>query len=103
PKILNSLDALPAEHRLKGDRSAYQKIWADSTCTDFSKRMRGYVWRLRLDRTCTSTAGLCASPNAAATPSFKSVQSQYGASTELPDDHASNSKHNSFTKHRSKW
>ena len=51
-----------------------------------------------------STAGICASPHAAAAARFKSVQTLYGASTELPADHAYNTKHNTFvTKHRSKW
>ena len=59
---------------------------------------------LRPDRTCASTAGLRASSYAAAAARFKSVQSQYGASTALPADHAFNTKHNTFnTNHRSKW
>ena len=90
------------EHRLKGDRNAYEEICADSTGTAFAERMRSYVWCLRLDRTCASTAGLRASSYAAAAARFKSVQSQYGASTALPADHAYNTKHNTFnTKHRS--
>jgi hypothetical protein len=50
---------------------------------------------LRSDRTCASTAGLCASSYAAATARFKSVHSLYRASTELQTDHAYNTKHRS--------
>ena len=43
-----------------------------------------------------SAARVCASPNAAATTRFQSIQSRHGASTELQT-------HNTFnTKHRSK-
>jgi hypothetical protein len=52
---------------LKGDRNAHEEIRADSTGGAFAERMRSYVWRLRLDRTCASTAGLCASSYSAAT------------------------------------
>ena len=40
---------------------------------------------------------------AAATARFRSVQFQHGASTELPPNHAYNTKHSTFTtEHRSK-
>ena len=52
--------------------------------------MRGRVWRLRLDR--TSTSAVCASPYAAATARFQSVQSLYRASTELHAHRACNTK-----------
>lgn len=46
------------------------------------------VWCLRLDR--TSTSAVCASPYAAATTRFQSVQSLYRAATELQAHRASN-------------
>jgi len=55
------------------------------------------------DRTCTSAAGLCASPEAAATAGIQSIQSRYRASTELRALNAFSTKHNTYnTKHRSK-
>ena len=55
------------------------------------------------DRTCTSAAGLCASPEAAATAGIQSIQSRYRASTELQTANTFDTKHNAFdTKHRSK-
>ena len=61
------------------------------------------VWRLCHDRTCASTARLCASSNAAATARFQSIQSRYCDSTALHAHRAHNTKHNSFhTKLRSK-
>ena len=50
--------------------------------------MRGRFWRLRLDR--TSTSAVCASPYAAATTRFQSVQSLYRAATELQAHRACN-------------
>jgi len=50
---------------------------------------------LRLDRTCTSAAGVCASSHATAAARFQSIQSQCRASTKLPTDHAYNTKHRS--------
>ena len=58
--------------------------------------MRSYVWCQRLDRTCASTAGLCASSYTAATAGFQSIQSLYCAATELPTHHADNTKHSTF-------
>ena len=55
--------------------------------------MRGRVWCLRLDRTSTST--VCASPYAAATARFQSVQSLYRASTDLHARRAVNTKRRS--------
>ena len=50
--------------RLKGDRNARDK--ADNTGPAFAERMRSHAWCQRLDRTCASTAGLCASSYTAA-------------------------------------
>jgi len=77
---------------LKGDRNAYEEIRADSTGADFIRRMRS---RVGPDRICTSAAGVCASPNAAATTSPQSIQSQCRASTELQTHNAFNTKHRS--------
>src|SRR5262249_30566688 len=46
--------------RLKGGRKAREDIWAGGIGAAFAERKRSYVWYLRLDRTCSSTAGLCA-------------------------------------------
>jgi hypothetical protein len=62
----------------------------------FSERMRDLVYRLRLDRTCASTAGICASAHSAAAARFQSIQSQYCASTALHAHHADNTRHNTL-------
>jgi hypothetical protein len=102
-KALNSLDAdaSPQKNRLKGGRNANEE---NSTGAAFAERMRRYVWCLRLDRTCASTAGLRAPSYAAATARSQSNQSRYCASSALHADHAFNANHNAFNaKHRSKW
>jgi hypothetical protein len=72
----------------------------DDTGSCFGGGMRDLVYRLRLDRTCTSA--VCASAHSAAAR-FQSIQSRYCASTALHAHHADNTKHNTFnTKHRSK-
>ena len=71
-----------AEHRLKGDRNAYEEICADSTGTVFSGRIGSRIWRLRFDHTCASA--VCnprppppppvfnpSSPNTVPQPSYK--------------------------------
>jgi hypothetical protein len=84
----------------EGGRNARKEISADRSGAAFSRR----IWHLCPDRTCTSTGGVCASPYAAATTRLKSVQSLYGASTELHTPTAFSAKHNTFnTKHCSKW
>jgi hypothetical protein len=66
--------------------------------------MRNGVWRLRLDRARTSTAGIRASLSPAAPACLQSVQSQYGASTELRTRRTFNTKHDTFgTKHHSEY
>ena len=67
-----------------------------------------YVWCLRLDRTCASTAAVrtyWSNTDAAdAIADTQSIQSRYCASSALQADHAYNAKHNAFNaKHRSKW
>jgi hypothetical protein len=61
------------------------------------------IWRLRLDRTYASTAGVCASISSAATACLQSIQPLYSASTELHTTSTLNTKHDTFhTKHHSK-
>ena len=57
--------------------------------------MRNRVCCLALHRKCTCATGVCASSHAAATARFQSVQSLYGASTELQAHHADNTKRRS--------
>src|ERR1700720_3762399 len=91
-----------AEHRLKGDRNAYEEICADSAGTVFSGRIGSRNCRLRFDHTCASA--VCESTSPSATTGLQSIQSQYRASTELQTPNTFNTKHVTFnTKHRSKW
>jgi hypothetical protein len=69
--------------------------------------MRSYVWCLRIDRKCASTAAVRTyrsntdAADAIADP--QSIQPRYCASTELPTPDTLNTKHNAFNaKHRSK-
>jgi hypothetical protein len=55
--------------------------------------MRNRVWRLRLDRTCSSA--VCASSYAAAAARFQSVQPLYLAATDIHAHHAYNTKRRS--------
>ena len=82
---------LAAEHRLKGDRNAYEEIWAGAA---FDGRMRRRLC-LRCDRMRTSAAGVCAFPDTAAAARLQSIQPQCRASTELQTNLAHNTKHRS--------
>jgi hypothetical protein len=68
--------------------------------------MRSYVWCMRIDRKCASTAVRTYrsdTDTADAIADLQSIQSQYRASSALHADRAFNTERNSFnTKHRSK-
>ena len=81
--------------------------FADGTGA-YAERMRSYVWCMRIDRKCASTAAVRTyrsntdAADAIADP--QSIQSRYCASTALHARHAFDTRRSPFnTKHRSKW